>query len=48
MSQKRAYDLLRLDLLFLKAEDVVRTSSQFVGGEDTGEDSGTKLPPDFD
>ena len=51
MIQKQAYEQLRLQLLFLAEDDVVRTSN-FIPGtssdEDAGEGSGTTLPPIFD
>ncbi|MBP3423014.1 MAG: hypothetical protein J6K86_04535 [Clostridia bacterium] len=50
MIQKQAYEQLRLQLLFIAEDDVVRTSN-FTSGEEgdgTGEDSGTKLPGIFD
>jgi hypothetical protein len=49
MIQKQAYEQLRLHLLFIAEDDVVRTSN-FTGGEedDGGEGSGTTLPPIFD
>ena len=51
MTQKQAYEQLRLQLLFLAEDDVVRTSN-FIPGtssdEDAGEGSGTTLPPIFD
>ena len=42
MTQKQAYEQLRLHLLFIAEDDVVRTSN-FTSGEE-----GTDLPPDFD
>ena len=51
MIQKQAYEQLRLQLLFIVEDDVVRTSN-FIPGtssdEDAGEGSGTTLPPIFD
>ncbi|MBO5334658.1 MAG: hypothetical protein J6A87_01650, partial [Clostridia bacterium] len=51
MTQKQAYEQLRLQLLFIVEDDVVRTSN-FIPGtssdEDAGEGSGTTLPPIFD
>ncbi len=46
MLQKQPYKSLQLRLIFLTTDDVVRTSLQ--GGANEGEDSGTRLPPDFD
>ncbi len=43
MIQKQAYEQLRLHLLFIAEDDVVRTSPPFGGDEE-----GTDLPPDFD
>lgn len=47
MIQKQTYEPLAFHLIFLTPNDVV-TTSQFSGNDDGGEDSGTKLPPDFD
>lgn len=46
MLQKQPYESLQFRLIFLTADDVVRTSTQ--SGANDGEDSGTRLPPDFD
>ena len=45
MEHKQAYEVLRLDFLFVKADDIVTASPPFDNG---GEDSGTTLPPIFD
>ena len=50
MTQKQAYEQLRLQLLFLAEDDVVRTSN-FTSGEEgdgTTTGGGTDLPPDWD
>lgn len=44
MEHKQAYETLRLDFLFVKADDIVTTSPPFDNGD---QDGGTDLPPDF-
>lgn len=51
MIQKQAYEQLRLQLLFIAEDDVVRTSGEWGGeteGDGTTTGGGTDLPPDWD